>query len=189
MDESSFSSTNVDYKFNHHGYKVGYDVTGDFFNHLVQRETIYDGKTRGYGDEWHLGYYDHTEGAVMHYLDGTYCNEIGENRRAHVIWSCGNQLEIIKMTEPETCFYRIFATKQCELGKSPEHLIGKYGARFNEYREMWLSGLPGFSSRMQTRIDRIGQTMLDYYQLNKDRFGYCHELDDDEEDADVGVTR
>ena len=49
LEENTFLFTEIDHKFNHHGYGSGYEITGDFFGNIVARETVYDGTDRAFG--------------------------------------------------------------------------------------------------------------------------------------------
>jgi len=183
LDQGSFANTVIDHKFNHHGYKSGYEIAGDYFGSITQTETHYDGpNSRRYGDAWVLGRYEKTVGNVMHYNDGTYCGPAGRSRIAEVSFTCGDKLAITKMTEPRTCLYKIEATKPCLADRPPELRVAKLGELFDEYADLWLTRWDTFSNRMKTRMNALENKMIAYYHKHKDTFGYCQE--DDSEEAD-----
>lgn len=187
LDDNSFSSTVVDYKFNNDGYKSGYDINGEVFGELIQTETIYDGGSRRFGETWSLGKYEKTVGRIMYYTDGTWCGPAGDVRKTQISWTCGDQFSIRSMTEMETCVYRIVATKECtsdpkKNGREPEDRVEKLSELLSEYLDLWFSAKATFAQTIQSRVDTVGQNMVKYFQSHKFKHGLCHQEDDEETD-------
>ena len=177
LDEDAFSSTAIDHKFNHHGYKSGYDITGDFFDQIKATAAEYDDpNARSNKESWWLGKYHRTRGNVMYYVEGSYCHPTGKKRVSTVTWTCGDKLEITKMIEPSTCVYEIEATKPCLTKKEPSLRIAKLATLFSEMRGLWFTPQwPSFSDRMQVKVEKLGQKMLDWLVDHRDDVDMCHE--------------
>lgn len=188
LDQSSFSSTTINHKFNHHGYESGYEITGDFFGDIKATEGEYDGPdSRSIGDSWIIGKYRDTTNwvgskNVLHYWKGSYCHPTGKDRETTITFTCGDKFEITKMTEPSTCVYEIEATKPCVTKKHPSIRLTKLGQLFNEYRGLWFTHTPNFSDRMQRKVELLGQKMLDFLEKHKARINLCgdHGVEDPE---------
>ena len=187
LDDNSFSSTVVDYKFNNDKYRSGYDISGDVFGNLIQEETFYDGGTRRYGDTWYLGKYEKTVGSVMYYTRGTWCDMADDYRKTQIRWKCGDSFRIRSMTEKDTCVYHIVANKKCtsdpEKGPQPEDRVEELSTLVSEYLDLWFSDNGWFANKIQSKVDTTGQRMVKYFQSNKYRlYGLCHQKDEEETD-------
>ena len=93
VKKNAFEETSLSFKFNHHGHKSGYDVTGDVFGELRHTETTYDGEQRAPGNSWSQGTYSHGKENKTFYKDGDICGPGNKTRRQSVItWACGTKL-------------------------------------------------------------------------------------------------
>lgn len=192
------------YKFNHHGHRSGYEITGSVFGSLTQRETHYDWNSgqRAFGERWNIGNYHSTKGDVTFYKGGTSC--FGTPRETKITWTCGNKLEILEMSEPSRCKYEIKATQNCGAecapvtpvpptdppvdddvdcsnDNSPKHQLHKFNFRFGKYRNLWLDDdFPHFSDKMQSKLEKLAKKVWKKFR-KEGKIDPCAEVDEDED--------